>query len=204
MQPSIPWSCTFVFVTENMAIMHSLKYTVLFSFVLPLAVTRFHLLSFVATRCHSLSLVEPLIATPCHPMYHSSVFLSTIFWKQITFFKINTDVLVETHNRSKTEKRIEIDIKNENIHCVESVQIRSFFWSAFSRIRAEYGEIRSISVIRTRKNSVFWHFSCSDGFKSRITAMASVLPILKRSHRRCSVRKISQNSKENTCARVSF
>ena len=28
-------------------------------------------------------------------------------------------------------------------HCVESVQIRSFFWSVFSRIRLEYGEIRS-------------------------------------------------------------
>ena len=24
-------------------------------------------------------------------------------------------------------------------HCVESVQIRSFFWSVFSRIRTEYG-----------------------------------------------------------------
>ena len=29
------------------------------------------------------------------------------------------------------------------IYCVESVQIRSYFWSVFSRIRAEYGEIRS-------------------------------------------------------------
>ena len=30
-------------------------------------------------------------------------------------------------------------------HCVKSVQIRGFFWSAFSRIPTEYGEIRSIS-----------------------------------------------------------
>ena len=37
-------------------------------------------------------------------------------------------------------------------HCVKSVQIRSFFWSVFSRIRTEYGEIQ------TRKNSVFGHF----------------------------------------------
>ena len=29
-------------------------------------------------------------------------------------------------------------------HCVKSVQIRSFFWSIFSFIRTEYGEIRSI------------------------------------------------------------
>ena len=27
------------------------------------------------------------------------------------------------------------------IHCVKSAQIRSFFWSVFSRIRTEYGEI---------------------------------------------------------------
>ena len=35
------------------------------------------------------------------------------------------------------------------LHCVESVQIRSFFWSVFLRIQSEYGKIR------TRKNSVF-------------------------------------------------
>ena len=28
-------------------------------------------------------------------------------------------------------------------NCVKSVQIRSFFWSAFSHIRTEYGEIQS-------------------------------------------------------------
>ena len=38
----------------------------------------------------------------------------------------------------------------------ESVQIRSFFWSVFSHIRTEYGEI-----LRTRKNSVSGHFSRS-------------------------------------------
>ena len=37
-------------------------------------------------------------------------------------------------------------------HCVKSVQIRSIFWSVFSRIRTEYGKIR------TRKYSVFGHF----------------------------------------------
>ena len=30
--------------------------------------------------------------------------------------------------------------------CVKSVKIRSFFWSVFSRIRTEYGEIRSNHV----------------------------------------------------------
>ena len=32
-------------------------------------------------------------------------------------------------------------MKNE--HCMKSVQIRSFYWSAFSRIRTEYGDLRS-------------------------------------------------------------
>ena len=28
-------------------------------------------------------------------------------------------------------------------HCLKSVQIRSFFWSVFSCIRTEYGDLRS-------------------------------------------------------------
>ena len=35
-------------------------------------------------------------------------------------------------------------------HCVKSVQIQSFFWFVFSRIRTEYGEIRSISIYSVR------------------------------------------------------
>ena len=61
-----------------------------------------------------------------------------------------------------------------NSHCMKSVQIRSFFWSVFSHIRTEYGEIQSISrhstsfriqseceKIWTRKNSIFVHLSRS-------------------------------------------
>ena len=33
----------------------------------------------------------------------------------------------------------------EKYHCVKSVQIPSFFWSAFSRIWTEYEEMQSIS-----------------------------------------------------------
>ena len=32
------------------------------------------------------------------------------------------------------------------VHCVKSVQIRSFFWSVFSRIRTEYGDIVSLRI----------------------------------------------------------
>ena len=41
-------------------------------------------------------------------------------------------------------------------HSVKSVQIRSFFWSVFSRIQSEYGNIQ------TTKDSVFGHFSRSE------------------------------------------
>ena len=40
-------------------------------------------------------------------------------------------------------------------HCVESFQIKKFFWSVFSCVLTEYGKIR------TRKNSVFEQFSHS-------------------------------------------
>ena len=57
-----------------------------------------------------------------------------------------------------------------NRRCVKSVQIRSFFWSVFSRIRTEYGEMYSLFLgiqskcreIETRKNSAFGHFSRSE------------------------------------------
>ena len=59
-------------------------------------------------------------------------------------------------------------VKHVHSHCVKSAQIRSFFWSVFSRIRTEYREILCISPysvrmrkIRLVKNSVFGHFSLS-------------------------------------------
>ena len=44
------------------------------------------------------------------------------------------------------------------VNCVKSFQIRRFCWSIFCCIQSEY------SKIRTRKNSVFGHFSCSGLF----------------------------------------
>ena len=51
----------------------------------------------------------------------------------------------------------------EILHCVTSVQIRSYFWSLFSCIRTEYGDLgrSEYRKIRTRNNSVFGHFSRS-------------------------------------------
>ena len=52
---------------------------------------------------------------------------------------------------------------------MKSVQIRSYFWSVFSCIRTEYGDLRlnlriqyEYRKIRTRNNSVFGHFSRSE------------------------------------------
>ena len=56
-----------------MTIIHSLKCTVSFSFVVPLVVTRCHPLPFAVTRCHSLSLVVPLVVI----RYHSLPFVVT-------------------------------------------------------------------------------------------------------------------------------
>ena len=57
-------------------------------------------------------------------------------------------------------------------NCVKSAQIRRFFWSVFSHIRTEYGEILRTSPysvrmreIWTRKNSAFGHFSRCAQFK---------------------------------------
>ena len=72
MQPSIPWSSSVsLFVIEMIAIIHSLKFTVPFSFAVPLlslAVTHCHSLSLFVTHFHSLSLVVPLVVTRCHSL----------------------------------------------------------------------------------------------------------------------------------------
>ena len=53
----------------------------------------------------------------------------------------------------------------EEWHCVKSVPMRSFFWSVFSRIRTEYGEILvfspNVGKYEPEKKSVFGHFSHS-------------------------------------------
>ena len=48
---------------------------------------------------------------------------------------------------------------NHWVNTGKSVQIRSFFWSVFSRIRTEYGGYTD------QKNSVFGHFSRSERFR---------------------------------------
>ena len=50
----------------------------------------------------------------------------------------------ETKTQATKQQKLEIGNYNiiYNLHCVKSVQIRSFFWSAFSCIQTEYGDLR--------------------------------------------------------------
>ena len=52
------------------------------------------------------------------------------------------------------------------LHCVKSVQMWSFFWSVFSRIRTKYGEIRrkSLYSVRIRENTDQKKTLCLDIF----------------------------------------
>ena len=71
---------------------------------------------------------------------------------------------IETFKMSKKTHKMIIpnqylrSLTLEQVHCAKSIQIRSFFWSVFSCIESEYREIR------TRKNSVFGHFSRSGSY----------------------------------------
>ena len=62
------------------------------------------------------------------------------------------------------------------------------FWSAFSRIRTEYGEIRSISLCSVRmrenadqNNSEYGYFSRSDRFEKIVNGFSPLTIITKRS-----------------------
>ena len=63
------------------------------------------------------------------------------------------------HNKNrlaiKTSSKVHFQSQSSN-YCVKSVQIRSWFWSEFSRIRTEYGEILCISPYPVRKKLRIW------------------------------------------------
>ena len=87
MQPSIPWSSSVsVFVTERMAIIHSLKCTVPLSFfvsLLSLAVTHCHLLLLTVTRCITRCHLLPLVVIRCY----SLSFVVTRCTTRLSFYK---------------------------------------------------------------------------------------------------------------------
>ena len=61
----------------------------------------------------------------------------------------------EKEKKKRIYRRLYIGFVNLSMaQCVNSVQIRSYFWSVFSCIRIEYGDLRSKSPysIRIREN----------------------------------------------------
>ena len=88
------------------------------------------------------------------------------FWKRQNRDGARTTWLYEKHI---SKSHIQLTFAWLNSFCIypclKIIQIRSFFWSLFSRIQTEYGEILRISgiqfecgKIQIRKNSVFGHF----------------------------------------------
>ena len=55
--------------------------------------------------------------------------------------------MLQSDIRYNNEQSVILHNKQKRLHCMESVQIGSFFWSVISRIRTEYGEIRSMLSI---------------------------------------------------------
>ena len=70
--------------------------------------------------------------------------------------------ILPTNCLSVFDHFVALALKGLNFHCVKSVQIRSFLWLVFSCIQSEYRKVR------TRKNSVFGHFSRSVQWQSPI------------------------------------
>ena len=88
---------------------------------------------------------------------------------------------------------------------MKSAHIRSFFWSVFSRTRTGASlRIQSkCGKIRTRKNSVFGHFSCSELcrklniFDCNLNATISTITELQKQPSRVVLRKIySENMQQ--------
>ena len=80
---------------------------------------------------------------------------SSLTWSFLVLHKLSAQFLV----------MIPLKSVNPVIHCVQSVKIRSFFWSVFSCIQSKYRKIRM------RKISVFGHFSHSMSSKIFIVGL---------------------------------
>ena len=87
------------------------------------------------------------------------------FW--ITASLVFDNKLRANHKTQLIEENVlaASDEKITKIHCIKKCPYSDFFWSVFSRIRTEYGEIRSISPYSVRmrehmgkKNSEYGHF----------------------------------------------
>ena len=108
--------------------------------------------------------------TPCLDTFHAGTAMGNLLtedgWSKFSkSFIVSCNTLWRKKFSSENISRNFLVLLTNNLHCVKSVQIRSYFWSVFSCILTEYGELLRIQFeyrkIRTRKNSVFGHFSRS-------------------------------------------
>ena len=100
-------------------------------------------------NCFSWGLNVSLAVTclELHWWFHNHFFLSSKYL-QIPWEYLQTSLSVHV-------SLFDVGETPADIHCVKSVRIQSLFWFAFSRIRTEYEEIRSISPysVRMRENT---------------------------------------------------
>ena len=96
-----------VFVIERMSIIHSLKWTVPFPFVVPLL----SLSVTIAINCHSLSFVVTRCTTRYHSLYHSLSFVVIWCTTRLSFYKwswlnvlCNTELIINFLNLIKESK----------------------------------------------------------------------------------------------------
>ena len=86
--------------------------------------------------------------------------------KKIVMRKNKAELLIDRESNSPS-----FPAGATRLYYLKSAQIWSFFWSVFSCIRTEYGYLIRIQSeymeIRTRKNSVFGHFSRIYIFKTK-------------------------------------
>ena len=93
--------------------------------------------------CNRSTLIQYLIFRQAEQAVTNFVFIFSLALSLFYYYHI-------LHNK-KTAKIVQRKTQSPHqIHCVKSVQIRSIFWSVFSRIWTEYGEILRISPYSAR------------------------------------------------------
>ena len=81
-------------------------------------------------------------------------FLFVNIWNLPSNCRSRETYILSTHGSSNVRCRSECSLLDKE-HCVKSIQIRSFFWPVFSRIRTECEDLRSKSPysVRRRENA---------------------------------------------------
>ena len=67
-------------------------------------------------------------------------------WRARKFVNVNMESTLFYCFKFHSLEPVEMSFSRQISPCVKSIQIRSFFWSIFSYIRTEYGNLRSESV----------------------------------------------------------